>query len=467
MKIDKKNEKKNYIWRKLLIVLFWLIVWQVISWCIGNAILLEGPIEVVKRLFSDLGTLEYYQTVGASLLRIVGGLLFGILLAVIFSILSWKQKWMEEILLPPIQFLKAAPITCFVVLLLIWAGSENLAFYIALLVAFPPVYFNLLEGLKQLDGKYLEVARIYRMPPKNRMKYIYLPSVKAYFISALTIATGTAFKAGVAAEIIGTPNYSMGERIYMSKIYLDTAGVLSWMITVIFVAYLCEKLLIKMVELCFCKFPAICINNKNNKRYFMENPQRKPIRFINCTIAYEDEIVIDRITMELKIGETYGITGKSGIGKTTFFNVIWGLKKHCGGIVSGNEGFRAGVFQENRLFEEYTALENVFATGRCPLSVKEAEEALLELLPIESLSKPVKEYSGGMKRRVEIARAMLSDSVIILLDEPFNGLDEETKDKAILFINKYKQGRTILFTTHCPTDIEKIKAEEVFLWNED
>lgn len=464
MKVEKKKEKKNFIWRKIFIVLFWLLVWQILAWGIGNNILLEGPLAVVKRLVEDLQTAEYYQTVGASLFRIVGGFLCGMVLAVLFGIVSGKYKLAEELLMPVVQFLKAAPITCFVVLLLIWAGSENLAFYIALLVTFPPVYLNLLEGLKQIDTKLLEVARVYRMPLKNRMRYIYFPGVEPYFISALTLAIGTAFKAGVAAEIIGTPDYSMGERIYMSKIYLDTAGVLSWMITIIFVAYLCEKFILKVAMLSFYRKPAVYVKRKKKRENLEGKLQLKKIELVNCTVAYNDEIILDSFNVRFDNGKVYGITGQSGIGKTTLLKVISGLEKPVAGECHSDTQVKAVVFQENRLFEEYTALDNVFATGNCCMQPEAVQEALEKLLPKDSLSKPLKEYSGGMKRRVEVARAMLSDCDVVLLDEPFNGLDEDTKGKTITFINEYKQDRTILFTTHCSADIEKVKAEEYKLW---
>ena len=455
MKAERQNKEKNFIWRRLLIVLFWLAVWQILAICIGNSILLEGPVGVGKRLIADLQTIEYYQTVAASILRIMGGLLNGVLAAVLMGILSWKIGWAEELFKPLVQFLKAAPITCFVVLLLIWAGSENLAYYIALLVTFPPVYFNFLEGLKQLDKKQLEVSKVYHMPLKNRLDYIYLPGVKPYFISAMSLAVGMAFKAGVAAEIIGTPDFSMGERIYMSKIYLDTAGVLSWMITVILVAYLCEKILMKLVQVCFESRPAC---RKMHKKVAKEDV--KSIRLKECTVSYPNEVVLDSLQAEFDAGEIWAVTGASGSGKTTFLKTLWGLKKPDIGEVSGIQQIRAGVFQENRLFEEFTAIENVFATGSCVYDRETVEEAVLELLPKESFTKPVKEYSGGMKRRVEIIRALLSDSDVILMDEPFAGLDDATKEVAIQFIEKYRCGRTLIFATHGKTEIEKLSAKE-------
>ncbi len=457
MKVKNGKKKQNFIWRKVLIVVFWLFVWQMLAWIVGNTILLEGPLAVCKRLLEDLQTAEYYQTVGASVLRIMGGFVCGMLAAVLFSVASANLKLFEEVFMPVVQFLKSAPITCFVVLLLIWTGSENLAFYIAVLVTFPPIYFNLLKGLKQLDNKLLEVARVYRMPFKKRMRYIYLPGIEPYFISALTLAIGTAFKAGVAAEIIGTPDYSMGERIYMSKIYLDTAGVLSWMITIILVAYLCEKLFVKAVNFYFYKKSAVHMarTKRAEKDY-----QSKDVVFENCSVAYEDSVILDNLSMRFEAGKVYGITGSSGIGKTTLLKTAMGLVKPKQGECLGGENRKSAVFQENRLFEEYTAIENVYAMGHCHIARESVEKALKELLPGDSLMKPLKEFSGGMKRRVELARAMLSESEIVLLDEPFNGLDEATKEKAITFINKYRQGRTILFTTHCPTDIQNVKAEE-------
>lgn len=455
MKTDKKKNGKKFIWQKSFIVLFWLLVWQILAWIIGNEILLEGPLGVFTYLIQELQTMEYYRTVFASVLRIMGGMLSGVILAVILGSFAYRQRWVEAFLLPVIQFMKSAPITCFVVLLLIWTGSENLTFFIALLVAFPPVYMNLLEGLKQLDEKQLEVASVYGMSFGKRLEHIYLPGVKAYFISAVSLAIGTAFKAGIAAEIIGTPDYSMGERIYMSKIYLETAGVLSWMITVIFVAYLCEKAVMWVVKACFNKKPKISRFKGN-----AEHGRKETLELINCSTSYDKKVVLQNASAKFYAGKVYAVTGESGVGKTTFLKVLWGLKKPDKGEVKGCSFVKAGVFQENRLFEEYTAAENIFATGRCTRTYQEVQAALQELLPVETLNQPVKEYSGGMKRRVEIARAMLSESHIILMDEPFSGLDEKTKDNTIRFIEKYKKNRTILLTTHCREDITKVKAEE-------
>ena len=118
MKKEQMKDRKNFILRKAFIIVFWLLIWEVLARIISNQILLEGPVGVLKRLWTDLQTVVYYKTVGASVLRIMAGVFVGGLIAVVLSILSYKQKFVEEFLLPLIQFFKAAPITCFVVLLL-------------------------------------------------------------------------------------------------------------------------------------------------------------------------------------------------------------------------------------------------------------------------------------------------------------------------------------------------------------
>ncbi len=462
MKVSKNEQSKNFIWKKLLIVFFWLIVWQILSWIVDNAILLEGPIGVLKRLIEDLQTKDYYKTVGASLIRMNAGLVLGVLLAVLLSICAWKQKIVEEFLAPLVQFLKAAPIACFIVLLLIWVGSKNLAFYVALLVTFPPVYLNLVEGFKHIPSAQMEVAKVFGMPFKNSLKYIYLPNVEPYLMSALSLAVGMAFKAGVAAEIIGTPDFSMGERIYMSKIYLDTAGVLSWMLTVILVSYVCENVFVILAKLFFQKGISRTVSKKKEKVHV-----KNGIMLENVSVAFDNQMILEKVTKTFETGKIYCLVGQSGIGKTTLLKALLGLQKISSGKIM-QYGWKNGVvFQENRLFETYTAVENVLATGQCLLKPIQVEEKLCEILPKEALQKPVKEFSGGMKRRVEIARTMLSEGDVIFLDEPFNGLDEETKKKTIGFIKKYQRDRTILFTSHHMQDIKLMDGEEVDLWKRE
>ena len=154
----------------------------------------------------------------------------------------------------------------------------------------------------------------------------------------------------------------------------------------------------------------------------------------------------------------------SGTGKTTLFRILLGLEQADSGQIHGIEHMRTvAVFQEDRLLEGYTALENLrFVTGKSYTS-EELLRILRRLLPEESLSKPLCEFSGGMKRRVAILRAILAPSDIVVMDEPFTGLDENTKQTAIDLILEYTKVKLLLFSTHHAEDAELLSAEIIHL----
>ena len=106
----------------------------------------------------------------------------------------------------------------------------------------PVVYGNVLEGLKSEDKLMLEVGTVFKMPPLRKVLYIHLPQLKPFLMSACATALGMAWKAGVAAEIIGTPDGSIGKQLFYSKIYLDTDDLLCWTVIIVIISVLFEKL---------------------------------------------------------------------------------------------------------------------------------------------------------------------------------------------------------------------------------
>lgn len=190
----------------------------------------------------------------------------------------------------------------------------------------------------------------------------------------------------------------------------------------------------------------------------------------NLCKSYSGRRVLENLNFNLGEGEIYALTGASGSGKTTLLHIIMGLVKPDSGSVSGISGKRiSAVFQEDRLCEFLTAGENVAIVQSAAKNAKEEFSAadmgkiLAEILPAESLSRKVSTYSGGMKRRVAIARAMVADSDILIMDEPLSGLDDSTKEQVISFILKYRRGRTLLFSTHDKEDILAFQAKEIML----
>lgn len=438
----------NKYLKKGIILLFWIIVWWLLSLAVDNNILLAGPVETVKVLWTKLGTGSFYLTVAGSLLRIGAGFFLGFAVAVLLAAVSKRFGWPEELLAPFMNLIKTVPVASFVVLLLIWWGSSFLAVAISFLVVLPNIYISTLEGLKNADVQLLEMAKVFRMSYRNRFFYIYRPALKPFLMSSLKIALGMCWKSGVAAEVIGTPDYSIGERLYLSKVYLDTAELFGWTAVIIVLCVVFEKLVLCLAECFFAWEPKdkCCVRSKSatGDKAGAAEEVSAPIVLDNVTKNYTGQVILDNFSTTYLPGGTYYLTSPSGGGKTTLLRILAGLTKADSGSVEGL-GSCSMVFQEDRLCEDYSAVKNVelvLGDAEC------AAEALAKLLPSESLQKPCRELSGGMKRRVALVRAMEADSDVVLLDEPFTGMDAETKSCAQKYIRERQGERTVIIATH-------------------
>ena len=183
------------------------------------------------------------------------------------------------------------------------------------------------------------------------------------------------------------------------------------------------------------------------------------IRVDNVSKSYGDKRVLNNVSCEFEDGKIYCIMGESGVGKTTLIRLIMGLEKPDEGYISSSKQF-AAAFQEDRLLEDRDAVDNVMFVLKNggSKSREQTEQYLSELLPEDRLHIRVDSLSGGMRRRVAVARAMLSDRNTIILDEPFTGLDDETKKTVINFIKKWQNNRTVIVVTHSYTDSEILGA---------
>ena len=173
------------------------------------------------------------------------------------------------------------------------------------------------------------------------------------------------------------------------------------------------------------------------------------LRLENITVKYEDQTVIQGLDFCFENGKFYGITGLSGIGKTTLFSVASQLIKPTSGKII-TDGEKIGyVFQDARLFPWMTTLENVECVG----ADKNKAKAYLDVLLPDCAEKYPYELSGGMRQRVSIARALAYECDILLLDEPFKGLDKATKELVIKKVLEFIKGRTAIMISHDTEDL--------------
>ena len=184
----------------------------------------------------------------------------------------------------------------------------------------------------------------------------------------------------------------------------------------------------------------------------------------HLTKYYGTEPVLKDLSLTFSPTGIFCLMAPSGSGKTTLFRLLLGLEQPDSGTISGFPAGRiSAVFQEDRLLDGFTAMENIqFVTGNL-YSKKELRALCLRLLPVDSLDKPVCEFSGGMRRRTAILRAILAPAGIVLMDEPFTGLDYETKLSAMSIIREFCAGKLLIAATHAEEDIGLLGARRIEL----
>ena len=184
------------------------------------------------------------------------------------------------------------------------------------------------------------------------------------------------------------------------------------------------------------------------------------ITLSSVTKAFGPLVVLRDLSLTLAPGSVTAMVGPNGSGKTTLGRLLLGLDSPTSGAISGLAGLRgSAVFQDNRLCEQLTAVGNVRLV--LPRSVSRAEVAL-ELRAVglsdESLGKPVRSLSGGQRRRVALVRGVLAPSDLVVLDEPFTGLDTDAKAATLAWVRERLAGRTTLLITHDPAEAAYFSA---------
>ncbi|SFO25706.1 NitT/TauT family transport system ATP-binding protein [Pseudobutyrivibrio sp. UC1225] len=186
----------------------------------------------------------------------------------------------------------------------------------------------------------------------------------------------------------------------------------------------------------------------------------------NLSKAYDNQLVLDNLSVTFPEKSFTCLMGKSGAGKTTLLSILMELETADSGVITGLEDKKISVvFQENRLCNNLTALLNIKMVIEDSSRISDSDIMnWLEKIGLgEDAKKPVQEYSGGMKRRVAILRALLADFDLLIMDEPLKGLDEATKQQVIDLIKELTKEKTVIMTTHDISEAKAFDATIVFL----
>lgn len=433
--------------------------------------MLPSPIDTIRALASLAVTSSFYIDVLSTILRCGISIVIAFALGCLVAYASYLRQWIRSFFSLPVAFFKAVPVMAIIIYLILLASSELVPIIVAFLMCFPIVYTNVLAGLDNMDLSLLEMGSVFNLSQRKTMRFITIPSIMPQIKASLSLIAGLSWKAVVTAEVLSIPKFSLGYKMMDAKYYLETPNLFAYILVIVCLSVVFERLIKRIVNTIDIKPYQRSKTGKyagiyaHNEAKAVDNTDKSPkddIEVRNFTKTFEDGKTVvfpDRIFGK---NRTSVIMSPSGTGKTTLLRAIAGLTDYEGeidGIDTYGEGV-AMIFQEDRLLPWLNVYDNlaIVLQGLTPDEVNEKVTSIIAGLHLtDAMYKLPQELSGGMQHRVAIGRALIYPSRLLLVDEPFRGLDEELKLEIIHGIWKEKtKDKTIIVATHNAGDEKEL-----------
>lgn len=215
------------------VILFWISVWWIISLLVNDSYLLPSPKDTTIALIELFSQKFFYTVVFLSLIRVLAGLIFGIVAGTLLAFCCNKLLILRSLVTPIISILKAMPVATFILLLWITLRGSALTVFIGFIMVMPIIFQNVLAGLDSIDKELIEVTRVFKFTLSKKLKILVFPSLRSYLFPAIITSVGLAFKSQIAAEIIAYTKNSIGQYIYDANYGLNTDVVFAWAVVIV------------------------------------------------------------------------------------------------------------------------------------------------------------------------------------------------------------------------------------------
>jgi NitT/TauT family transport system permease protein len=238
--------KKDWLYTVLSFALL-LAIWKIISVIVNSAIIIPSPESTIVSLFNLIKTRDFFIIILHSLERGLIGFALSFVLGLLAGFAAGFNRAFNRIFEPFLVIIRSTPVMTIILIALIWFKANNVPIFASFLMSFPIICTNVIEGIKNIDPKLLEMAKIYRIKRTRVIKEIYLPSIVPFLTAAISTSFGIGWKVVIAAEVLSQPKYAIGSSLQNSKIYLNINDVFAWTIVAILIGYLFERL-IRLIE---------------------------------------------------------------------------------------------------------------------------------------------------------------------------------------------------------------------------
>lgn len=471
---QKKRENKGVsLGGAVAIAVFWLAVWQIAAVAVDNSLLLPGPGMTISALGRLAAQKFFYADIASTLARCLAAMLSSFAAGILAAWAAYKNRVVKRLLTLPVGFFKAVPVMAIIIYVILLAHADWVAVIVCFLMCFPVVYVNCLEGLGAVSVELLEVARIYELSVWQQIKLVYVPGSMANIKAAVKLIAGLSWKAVVAAEVLSIPRHSLGYEMMNAKYYLETPNLFAYTITIVILSLLTEKLiniLLKHWSVSAYEGSRLFAIEAADKisavgdtaNYGCKEVKPPRIELHGLSKSFEGVSSFQGLNATFEAGKVTGISGDSGIGKTTLVRIVAGLEQATDGNVTMSEPAKISyLFQEERLIPWLNVFDNM-ALGllreKSPVNTDRIIKMAEDLEIADSLWKLPAELSGGMKHRAAIGRTFIAESQLMILDEPFRGLDDGLKRRILDRLwQRNTAGKTVLLITHSSQDAENLQ----------
>lgn len=227
---------------------FWIAVWAVAAYAVGNSLLLPSPAETVARLAELALTGEFWQCTAVSLLRVSIGIVTAVAAGVLTAALCCCSRVLDRLVFPFMTVIKSTPVASFIILALVWLGTSPLPAFISFLMVYPLIFTNVRAGVRSVAPSVLKMAKVFCLSPFTMVKRIYAPAAYGHFVTSVKASLGLAWKAGIAAEVLAAPKYSIGKMLFQSKVYFETTDLFAWTLVIIILSLLIELVVGRLLD---------------------------------------------------------------------------------------------------------------------------------------------------------------------------------------------------------------------------
>lgn len=239
------NNRKRYI--GIISIVLMLFLWELASIRIGSEHILPGPLETFVSVINLFMTEDFLFIVCNTIFRSVVGFLIAIVLGISLGIIAGLNQSFEAFMKPWIVLMRSVPVVSFILLALIWFTSGSVPIFIGILTMFPMIFTNIIEGMRNVDTKLIEMAKFYKVEQKRIVTEVYIPAIAPFVTSGISSAIGIGWRAIIVGEVLSQPEFGIGTSMHSAQSFLNVDVLIAWTFIAVMLSYVFEYL-IKFME---------------------------------------------------------------------------------------------------------------------------------------------------------------------------------------------------------------------------